>query len=78
MNKLNNLVRACSEHPGSVGQSYWQHFRFSSCMSIRLLKAAFTALVHALIPGMFQSTTSRAITDMYSRVQEQTHRSGSD
>lgn len=71
MNRLNTLTRSCREHPQSVGQSYWEHFWFSSSFSARLLVAASTAFVHALIPGAFETTTSRAIDQLHKRIHHQ-------
>ncbi len=76
MKTLNALVNACREHPPSVGQTYWQHFRFSASMSMKLCIAAITALVHALIPGVFQKTTSRSIDNLHRRMHEQTNQTG--
>ncbi len=53
-----STLRAFKEHPASVGQSYGQHFKFSASVAITLLCASFTALVHALAPPVFESTTS--------------------
>ncbi|MFT6304407.1 MAG: hypothetical protein ACI9XK_002312 [Granulosicoccus sp.] len=72
MNRLNTLARSCREHPQSVGQSYWEHFWFSFSFSARLLVAASTAFVHALVPGVFETTTSRAIDQLHERIHHQT------
>jgi hypothetical protein len=72
MNRLNTLARSCRDHPQNVGQSYWEHFRFSSSFSARLLLAASTAFIHALIPGAFETTTSKAINQLHERIQHQT------
>ena len=44
------LLRAFTEHPASVGESYWQHLAFASGFAARLLLAGLAALVHALLP----------------------------
>jgi len=71
MRNLIRIVRACVEHPQSVGQSYFQHFVFSASFALRLVVAAFTAFVHALIPGLFESNTSKAICSLHARMQRQ-------
>lgn len=65
MNTLSKLTRDCREHTQSVGQTYWQHFRFSFVMSLRLLCAATTAFIHALIPSAYPSTTSRSLDELH-------------
>jgi len=76
MNRFNKLARNCREHPKSVGQSYWEHFRFSASFSMRLLVAASTALIHAVFPGAFETTTSRSIDKLHDRIHHQTSGSG--
>lgn len=75
MNRLSTLAQTCREHPHSVGQTYWQHFRFSASFSLRLLGAAFTAMAHALIPAAYESTTSRSVEALYQRMQNQKNQS---
>lgn len=71
MRNMTRIGRACVEHPQSVGQTYGQHFLFSASFALRLAAAAFTAFMHALIPGLFESTTSKAISSLHARMQRQ-------
>lgn len=71
MKNLIRFGRNCVEHPKSVGQTYLQHFMFSASFALRLAAAAFTAIMHALIPGLFESTTSKAINSLHARMQRQ-------
>ena len=50
-----------TEHPASVGETYWQHFRFAAKVFRSLSKAAFACLVHAVFPPLFQKTASTEI-----------------
>ena len=58
------LLRAFTEHPASVGESYWQHLAFALGFAVRLLLAGLAALVHALLPFLFKTTVSRLIAEM--------------
>jgi len=58
------FLRAFTEHPASVGESYWQHLAFALGFSLRLLLAGLAALVHALLPFLFKTTASRLIAEM--------------
>ena len=58
------LLRAFTEHPASVGESYWQHLAFALGFAARLLLAGLAALVHALLPFLFKTTASRLIAEM--------------
>lgn len=57
------------DHPASVDESFWQHFRFALTFSFWLFCAAFAALVHALIPCMFEKTGSNIIRRLYAKIE---------
>ena len=56
-------------HPHSVDESYMEHMAFAGRFSGKLFLAAGAALVHAILPFMFEKTASRMITEMYARTQ---------
>jgi hypothetical protein len=61
------LTRVFTEHPASVGESYGAHFLFALRFSLALFAAAGAALVHALVPCLFQKTASRIVAKLYAR-----------
>lgn len=67
------ITRMFFDHPASVDESYGEHARFAFGFSMKLFAAAGAALVHAVIPCLFEKTASRMIADMY----ERTHNRGS-
>jgi len=56
------------DHPQSVEESYFQHMAFAGWFAARLLAAGGAALVHALIPCLFEKTASRMTGDMHMRL----------
>ena len=54
-------------HPRSVDESYLQHMAFAGRFSGKLFLAAMAALVHAILPFLFERTASRMIAEMYAR-----------
>jgi len=54
-----------TEHPASVGESYWGHLLRASWFAGRLLLAGVACFVHAVFPFLFVRTGSRAITELY-------------
>ena len=54
-------------HPSSVDETYFEHARFASGFAIKLFAAAGAALVHAIIPCLFEKTASRIVADLYAR-----------
>ena len=54
-------------HPRSVDESYAEHMAFAGRFSGKLFLAAGVALVHAVLPFLFEKTASRMIAEMYAR-----------
>ena len=55
-------------HPRSVGETYIQHLRFALRISAQLLMAAGGAVIHALVPRLFENTASNRIRALYEMV----------
>ena len=56
-------------HPRSVDENYFEHMAFAGRFSGMLFLAAGAALVHAILPFLFEKTASRMIAEMYARTQ---------
>jgi hypothetical protein len=56
------------DHPRSVDESYFEHLRFVGGFALRLLGAGVAALVHALVPNLFEKTVSQMITQMHDKI----------
>ncbi|WP_107496062.1 DUF6356 family protein [Thalassobius sp. I31.1] len=55
------------EHPRAVEESYLEHAVFAGKFSFKLFLAAFAALIHAVIPCLFEKTASKMIAQMYDK-----------
>ncbi len=62
------FFRAFKEHPGSVGETYFEHMAFAGRFAVTLFAAGFAALVHALVPPLFETTASRQIRALCQRM----------
>ena len=62
------ITRMFTEHPQSVDETYLEHMRFASGFSARLFIAACAALVHAILPFLFEKTASGMINAMHHRM----------
>ncbi|NJM50025.1 MAG: hypothetical protein HC843_03375 [Sphingomonadales bacterium] len=65
--------RLFTDHPASVDESYFEHFRFAVKFGLRMMGGGIGAMVHALIPGLCQSTgsnTIRTLNDSVARHRE--------
>ncbi|MBM7066029.1 DUF6356 family protein [Actibacterium sp. 188UL27-1] len=59
------VLAAFTDHPASIGESYWQHFGFALRFSGRLFVAGGAALIHAVVPALCETTASRCIRAMH-------------
>jgi hypothetical protein len=62
------LIRAFSEHPASVGETYTEHMGRAACFGVRMMAAGVACLVHALLPFLFVHTGSRTIAELNDRM----------
>ena len=67
------LHRLFLSHPQTVDESYGEHFLFALGFAMRLLGAGLAALVHAIIPCLFETTASRMICEMHDRIARRSH-----
>lgn len=61
------IQRIFLDHPATVDETYGQHFLFALKFSGALFAAAGAALVHALIPCLFEKTASKTVARLYAR-----------
>ena len=66
------MTRLFTEHPSSVDETYFEHMAFAGRFSFRLFCAAFAALIHAILPFLFENTASTIVRQLY----ERTHNRG--
>lgn len=64
---MNRVARIFTDHPASVDETYFEHMAFAGKFSGKLFLAAFAALIHALLPFLFESTASGIIRQLYER-----------
>jgi len=63
-----NLMRAFTEHPASVGETYSEHLVKAVCFGTRMMLAGIACLLHGALPFLFVRTGSRAIADLNERM----------
>ncbi|WP_370401435.1 DUF6356 family protein [Sulfitobacter sp. JB4-11] len=66
------IARLFLNHPAQVDETFFQHMVFALKFAGLLFLAAGAALVHALVPCLFEKTASRIIKTLY----ERTHNRG--
>ena len=63
-----DLIRAFTEHPESVGETYTEHLVRAVGFGTRMVLAGIACLVHAVLPFLFVRTGSRAIAELNDRM----------
>ncbi|MFK7793136.1 MAG: DUF6356 family protein [Devosiaceae bacterium] len=61
--------RGFIDHPASVNETYFQHLRFAAGFALTLFAAGLAALIHAIIPPLFETTASRLICKLHTHIQ---------
>lgn len=56
-------------HPARVGESYFQHQKVALSFALPLFGAALAALIHALVPGLFERTASDMVRGLNTRLE---------
>jgi hypothetical protein len=67
------LTRLFTHHPASVDETYLEHMRFAGGFAASLLLAGMAALIHALLPFLFEKTASTIINRLHHRMHNRTH-----
>ena len=62
-----NVSKLFIDHPASVNETYFGHMAFAAWFASRLFMAGSAALVHAVLPFMFETTASRIVRELYER-----------
>ena len=64
------LLGAFTDHPASVGETYTEHMAAALGYGARLLGAGCAAVVHAIVPALFQTTASDAIRAVHAEMEQ--------
>jgi len=63
-----NLLRAFTDHPASVGETYLEHLGHALGFAARMMLAGIACAIHAVLPFLFVRTGSGVVTDLYDRM----------
>ncbi|GJL67346.1 MAG: hypothetical protein NPIRA05_23170 [Nitrospirales bacterium] len=58
-------MKAFTEHPRSVNESYFQHLCSAASFSLRMLRLAICCVIHGVFPFVFAQTGSREIKRLH-------------
>jgi hypothetical protein len=61
-------MKAFTEHPASVGETYFQHMRHSMSFSLKMIGGGFACMAHAFFPFLCVTTGSSQIRSLHDRM----------
>ena len=62
---VRSVLSVFTDHPNSAGETYSEHLGIAMRFGARLFCAGCAAIVHAVIPALFQTTASRMVEAMH-------------
>jgi hypothetical protein len=62
------MLRAFTDHPDSVGETYAEHMDTAWSFAASLAVAALCCFLHGLLPFAFQTSASRRVNELHRRM----------
>jgi len=62
------MLRLFTEHPASVGETYFEHLRFAWRTGFVMLVGGCACFIHGLLPFLCTTTGSRTIRTLAARI----------
>ena len=63
-----SILRSFSEHPASVGETYFGHLLQASVFGLRMVFAGLACILHGLLPFLCVKTGSRTVLALHGRM----------
>ena len=58
------MLRSSRAHLAEVGETYFEHMRFAMVVGALATGAGLACILHAIVPGLCQSTCSRTVSSL--------------
>ena len=65
------MIKKYRQHLYSVNESYFKYMQVATNVGLNMILDALMALIHGLIPGIFQSNASNKIKELYEFINKQ-------
>ena len=59
------MIKKSKDHLNSVNENYLEHMLVALKVSFKMFYGSLLALIHGLIPGVFQTSASNKIKELY-------------
>ena len=64
------MIKKSKQHLNSVNESYLEHMNVAFKVSLRMIAGGLMALIHGLIPAIFERNASDGIKDLYNYINQ--------
>lgn len=65
---MKSIARLFTHHPDAVDETYFEHMCFAGSAGLRMVAAGLAALVHSVLPFMFEHTASRLMAPIANKL----------
>jgi hypothetical protein len=65
---MDRIRRLFTDHPASVGESYFEHLAMAFSFSARMIGGGLACLIHGIFPFLFRASGSNCIRDLNDRM----------
>ena len=59
------MIKKSKDHLSSVNENYFEHMLVALKVSFNMFYGSLLALIHGIIPGIFQRSASNKIKELY-------------
>ena len=59
------MIKKFKEHLNSANESYFEHMNIAVNVGFKMLSGGLMALLHGIVPGVFQTDASNRINELY-------------
>ena len=59
------MIKKSKKHLNSVNESYFEHMSIATNVGFKILSGGLMALLHGIVPGIFQTDASNKIKELY-------------
>ena len=59
------MIKKSKDHLNSVNENYFEHMVIAFNVGLKMLLGGLMAIIHGIIPGVFQTDASNKIKELY-------------
>ena len=59
------MIKESKKHLISINESYFEHMSIATNVGFKMLSGGLMALLHGIVPGIFQTDASNKIKELY-------------